>query len=169
MADERVLEGMHQADLGAECLTPKGDKGLEATFFANSCGIPPVEHNAEGEGLGEGVLPTPVCTRQVQDNSLTIDRGPKGDEIAIHPTCNVVDDWEHERLLEDLGVQLVDPRGRPLRVVVDSRDEQTSGKRLNTGMMELLRLHSDVNYDRRAHEGKGKRRGRKGKGISPSH
>lgn len=46
---------MHQADLGVECLTPKGDKGLKATSFANSSGIPPVEHNAEGEGLGEGV------------------------------------------------------------------------------------------------------------------
>lgn len=76
-----------------------------------------------------------------------------------------MDDRESERLLEDLGVRLVDPRGRPLRVVADSRDEQTSGKRLNKGMMELLRLHSYVNYDRRAHEGMGEAKGKRREGY----
>lgn len=129
--------------MGLIFLTQDGDNGFKAISFANSWGIPPAEnndnlaniysHNAEGEGLFGGVLSTPLCLRKVSDNPLKTNEGSKGD-IAIQPIGNVMDDWEPERLLEGLGVRLVDPRGKPLRVIVDSRDEQTSRKCLNMGM-----------------------------------
>lgn len=146
-------------DLGANILPHNGDNGLKDSLVANNHGILSAETNddlannlkkgAYNAG-GEGRVPEfyrHMCTIQVLDNSTKTDKGGKGNEMAILLISNVQDDWEPKRLLEDLGVRLVYPRGRPLRGVVDSRDVFMSGKCLSKGMRELLSLRSDVNYD----------------------
>lgn len=72
-----------------------------------------------------------------------VDEGSKGDEIAIQPIGNALDDQEPERLLEGLGVCLVDPRETPLGWwwILEMKRH---GKCLNKGTRECLSLRSDI-------------------------